>query len=266
MSVGISGSNTKDHSQSNQNNTGYGTQTPNNLPFLQAGWNVASNTLAPTTATSPLLSSAGSSSALSAVPQAQTTANAGASAATDFANGAHTTNDANQYLTPTAQGSYLDAQNPAFQSVVRQTAQALQPEIDGPAAAAGRYGSGANANAFDTALTNATSGMSFQNYVNERQNQLAAAGQLSTNNATGNQQQLEGASLTPSTTSNLFTPSTGATTAAYAPLLAYIAAITQGNAGGTQSQFGNVNFTGNDNKTTIGGGAGTGGMFGSAAA
>lgn len=237
MSAGVSGSQSKGttsgYGTSGSSTSGYGTQTPNNLPQLQAGWNQAGNMLDATSAQTPGMASDALNMTSAANPLASTTASAGATAASDFANGAHATNDANQYLTPYANGSQVGTQNPGFQGVVNQTALALQPQIDGGMAAAGRYGSGANANAFATALTNETGNLSFQNYIQQQANQLQAAGQLSNNNATGTAQQLQGAGLAPSTTQNLYAPATATATAAYAPLLAYIQAITAGNGGGT---------------------------------
>lgn len=239
MSAGVSGSQSKGttsgYGTSGSSGSSTATQTPNNLPALQAGWDQAGNILDATNSQTPGLAASGTNLVAGATPQATTTAGAGANAAANFANGDFSTNSANQYLTPYANGSQVGTQNPGFQGVVNQTALALQPQIDGNMAAAGRYGSGANANAFATALTNATGNMSYQNYLQQQQNQLQAAGQLSNNNATGTQQQLQGASLTPSTTQNLFAPGAANTAAAYAPLLAYIQAITAGNAGGTQT-------------------------------
>jgi hypothetical protein len=136
--------------------------------------------------------------------------------------------------------------------MVGQISQALEPQIDGSNAAAGRYGSGANANAFAGALTNEAGTLNYTNYAQQQQNQLAAAGQISQNNATGRQQQLAGASLTPGTTSNLFNPGASASTAAYGPLLAYMNAIATGNAGGSQTGSSANQSQGTSNTTAVG--------------
>ncbi len=202
--------------------------------------------LQPTTGETPGMEQAGLTSINGAMPAATSTANAGATAATNYANGDYTTNRRNQYLTPTASGAYVNSSNPEFQNVVGQMSNALQPEIDGSMAADGRYGSGADANAFASALTNETGQLAYGNYTQEQANQLAAANQLSTNNATGAQQQLTGASLTPGVTTDLFTPGTTSMEASYAPLMAYIQSITAGNGGGTVTGSGSGNSATND--------------------
>jgi hypothetical protein len=236
MSAGIGGSNDKGTSNTQSTNTqqGSGTQTPNNLPFMQQGWEQASTALAPTMSTTPQLAGMGGAASVGAVAPAQATAAGGANADLNFANGDNVTNGANQYLTSYANGSQVKP-NPGYNAMVGQIANSLQPQIDGPMAAAGRYGSGADANAFAGALTNEAGTLNYTNYAQQQQNQLAAAGQLSANNTAGRQQQLQGAAQVPGATSNLFTPGAGATAAAYAPLLAYIQGITSGNGGGSQT-------------------------------
>jgi len=78
-------------------------------------------------------------------------------------------------LTSTLNGDYLNSGNPAFQNMVNQVGQAIAPQVDSHFAANGRYGSGANANAFASAMANTAGNLAFQNYGNERQNQLRAS-------------------------------------------------------------------------------------------
>jgi hypothetical protein len=78
--------------------------------------------------------------------------------------------DAN--VTNTLNGNFLSAGNPYFQGLIKQVGQAIQPSIDGQFAASGRYGSGANANAFASALSNTAGQLAYQNYGDERSNQI----------------------------------------------------------------------------------------------
>ena len=82
-------------------------------------------------------------------------------------------------LQATLGGDYMKEGNPYLQSMMQQTVTALKPTIDGQFAGAGRYGSGAYANALDSSLTNAASNLAFQQYNQERNNQLNALGNLS---------------------------------------------------------------------------------------
>jgi hypothetical protein len=98
------------------------------------------------------------------------TTNAGFSAINNGVNAATgldaTGNDA---LSKTLSGAYLSSGNPDFQGLITQIGQAIRPSIDGGFEANGRGGSGANANAFASALTNTAGQLGFQNYTNERQ-------------------------------------------------------------------------------------------------
>lgn len=266
-SSGMSESKNTSHASENGDQSTVGSQTPNNLPYLQAGWNQAANVLGATQDQTPGLANEGEALTSAATPLAAGTAVAGANTAAGFANGTLGGNSANADLQPMASGAFVNSNNPAFQNVVNQTALALQPQIDGSMAAAGRYGSGANANAFDTALTNATGQMAYQNYTQQQANQLAAAGQLSQNNATIAGQQLQGASLTPGVTTNLYAPATASLTASEAPLLAYFQQLGMGGSGGGV-QSGNTYNVGTQNGQTIGlnhfdqGGVNLNGMMG----
>lgn len=83
-------------------------------------------------------------------------------------------NNAN-LLGATAGGQFLSSGNPYFGGLVEQIGQAIRPNIDSTFAASGRYGSGAHANAYASALANQAGQLAFQNYNQERQNQIAAA-------------------------------------------------------------------------------------------
>ncbi|MDI9409790.1 MAG: hypothetical protein QM523_11185 [Candidatus Pacebacteria bacterium] len=81
-------------------------------------------------------------------------------------------------LQNTLNGDYMKAGNPYLQAMMEQTIQGLKPTIDGQFAAAGRYGSGAYANALDSSLANAASNLAFQQYSLERGNQVNGLTQL----------------------------------------------------------------------------------------
>lgn len=110
----------------------------------------------------------------------------------------------NAALNSTLDGSMLSAGNPYFQQMVTQLGQSIQPQIDGQFAAAGRYGSGANANAYADALSRQAGQLAYQNYGQERTNQLGAVSQL------------------PGYTAGLSNPGQQQLTAGYAPLNQYI--------------------------------------------
>lgn len=263
MSAGIGGNkgSSDTTSSSVQNGTSAGQATPNNFPFLNFGWNAASNMIAPDASTR--LVNAGINSATNAVDPATGLAATGANAGTNFANGAYVDNPANAALTPYTSGSYLTSNNSAFQQVVKNISDALQPAIDGDFAASGRYGSGANANAFASNLTKEVGDLSFQNFLQQQQNQLNAAQQVGNNYTAGRGQQLTATGLLPSLTSNLFTPGNNAITAGWTPLLNYIKAISASSGGGSQSGQFQQTGSGNSNTDTsqLGWGisAGTGG-------
>ena len=105
-----------------------------------------------------------------ASPTSQQTQAIGAQ--TNLAQHDPTTQAATNGLQSYLNGSMLSAQNPAFQNVVNQTAQSIAPQIDSHFAANGRYGSGANANAFASSLANTAGQMAYQNYNDQSQNQL----------------------------------------------------------------------------------------------
>jgi hypothetical protein len=74
----------------------------------------------------------------------------------------------------TAQGNYLSAGNPYLQNMFGSIANTVTPRVTGAFEGAGRYGSGAYANALTDALTNTAGNLAFQNYSNERGNMMRA--------------------------------------------------------------------------------------------
>lgn len=145
----------------------------------------------------------------------------------------------NQALSNTLNGSYLSAGgNPYFQNMISQLGQAIQPQIDGQFAAMGRYGSGANANAFASALANQAGQLAYQNYGAERANQVQTANNL------------------PSYTAGLFQPGQAQLTAGYAPINQYIQQLSMlkpGTAGSYgQSSTNATNGTGNSSNIATG--------------
>jgi len=89
-------------------------------------------------------------------------------------------NDLNKY---TMGGGFLDAGNPYFQGMVGQIGQAIRPSIDSAFAGSGRLGSGAHANAYASSLADQAGKLAYQNYGQERQNQIGAAQDYSAGNA-----------------------------------------------------------------------------------
>lgn len=237
-------SNSKGSSQNNSTADTSGTQsyTPNNLGQLQTGYNAAGQLLSGNDWSN--LINQGSSSISGAAPGATALNTTAGNTAADFANGKYSTNGANQYLTPIANGSLVNGNNPGFQNVLNQFAGGAQAATDGSFGASGRYGSGANANAFNSAVANESGQLGYQNYQQQQQNQLTAAGLLGANNTAGTAQQLAGATAAPGLVSSMFTPGTDLSAAGYAPLAAYMAAITAGNAGGTGTSTGNTTNAG----------------------
>lgn len=240
----------KGSSQSASNQTSNQTSTPNNLPFLQQGWGAASDLLsgANPTATAGLnLTATGANAAGGA-------ATGGLTTATNLANGG-AANPANSYLTPFANGSMTGENNPYFANLTKQLAQALQGQTDGDFAASGRYGSGANANAFNSSLANEVGQLGFSDYNNSLDRQLNAGGQLSTNNTNSTNAALSALGLIP----GLGTAATGAGSALYgagvAPTATY-ADILQllGQGGGTVNGTASGNTSGT--QTAVGGSVG----------
>lgn len=253
MGASVGGSKSGSHEATNQNTAQYGTQTPNNLAYLQGGWNnaLATENNANSNGLLETLGRQGAQDALDARGQSLTLANQGDQTATAFDTGSYASNPADAYLTPSANGSYLSSGNPEFKGMVGRIADALEPQIDGSFGAAGRYGSGANANAFASALTNESGNLAYQNYNDERARQLQAAQDIASNYTAGRQQQLQGLALTPQTEQALYAPAAAETEASQAPLLAYSSEVAAGNGGGSFSQTGNNNVTSNGTKYNV---------------
>jgi hypothetical protein len=77
----------------------------------------------------------------------------------------------------TARGDYLSAGNPYLQNMFSSIANTVTPSVAGTFAGAGRYGSGAYANALTSALANTAGNLAYQNYSNERGNMMQANAQ-----------------------------------------------------------------------------------------
>lgn len=77
-------------------------------------------------------------------------------------------------IQPYLNGSMLSAGNPYFGNVVSQLGQAIAPSIDSQFNMNGRAGSGANNQAFASALTNEAGQMAYNNYNDQSTNQLKA--------------------------------------------------------------------------------------------
>lgn len=89
---------------------------------------------------------------------------------TDLAtNGNQTLTAANDQLKKTIQGDYLNAGNPYFQQML----STMRQPVDSTYALGGRYGSGAH----DGAIAGVAGNLAYQNYAQERQNQLSAINQ-----------------------------------------------------------------------------------------
>lgn len=146
--------------------------------------------------------------------------NSGAAGATSLFN------SANPSLTNTLKGSYLSSGNPDFQSMLTQSLQGLQPTIDGQFEQSGRYGGGANANAWASAATNLAGSLGYQNYTNERGNQLTAAGQL------------------PNYTTGMLQPGQAQLSAGYLPIQQLIQALSALSPGSTGTSTSNTATTG----------------------
>jgi hypothetical protein len=90
------------------------------------------------------------------------------------ANGSPLTAAAQAGALGTARGDYLSAGNPYFQDMFGTMANAVTPRVASAFEGAGRYGSGAYANALSSALTDTAGNLAYQNYANERGNMLRA--------------------------------------------------------------------------------------------
>lgn len=90
-------------------------------------------------------------------------------------NGSPVDQSAQNQVTNTENGSYLNAGNPYMQANMNNVAADLVPRINSIFAGDGRYNSGANQNAIASGLSNAEGQMAYQNYAAERKTQMQGA-------------------------------------------------------------------------------------------
>ncbi len=84
---------------------------------------------------------------------------------------------ANDYLTGTARGDYLNG-SPYIDSIISKGAGDIANQTNNMFAAGGRYGSGANQGVLSDSIAKYSNDLRNQNYQAERQNQLSAANAL----------------------------------------------------------------------------------------
>lgn len=96
------------------------------------------------------------------------------SAQTNLAQNDPTMQATTQGMQPYLNGSMMSSGNPAFQNMVGQVGQAIAPSIDSHFNMNGRAGSGANNQAFASALSNTAGQLAYQNYNDQSTNQLKA--------------------------------------------------------------------------------------------
>jgi hypothetical protein len=72
-------------------------------------------------------------------------------------------------------GNYLGQGNPYFAQMAQRIADTVTPQVNSQFAAAGRYGSGAQSGALGQALAGEIGSLAYQNYADERANQLRAS-------------------------------------------------------------------------------------------
>ena len=75
----------------------------------------------------------------------------------------------------TLQGDFLNAENPAFQALSDRVSRDVGSRVNSQFSGGGRYGSGLHAEALTRGLGDVLAPLQFQNYSQERANQLAAA-------------------------------------------------------------------------------------------
>lgn len=243
---GKNSSKSKTNQLTDTNTYNSGTATPNNLPALQQGWNIADQLVSGTAPQGTSLAQTGLNLTGTGANAASGAATSGLNTALQFGNGG-TANDANQYLTPFADGS-MSGSNPNFQTILDQFARNTQAATDGSFAASGRYGSGANANAFNSAVANEAGQLGYQNYSDSLNRQLQAGQQLSTNNANATGQSITALDLI----NGLGTTAVGAGAADLAagnsPALTYAQILQMLGAGGGAAT--NVGTTNVNNRST----------------
>lgn len=75
---------------------------------------------------------------------------------------------ATNYATDVLSGKYLSADNPYFSNMVENIRKTVTPAVESQFSGAGRYGSGAMANALASTITDKAGELAYQNYLNER--------------------------------------------------------------------------------------------------
>jgi len=80
----------------------------------------------------------------------------------------------------TINGDYLSGENPYFRNMVTQLGDAIQPQLQSRFGSSGNLDSSAFANAFTSSLADQAGKLAFQNYSNERTNQMNAVNQAPT--------------------------------------------------------------------------------------
>lgn len=244
----------KTSQQQTQSQSASGSATPNNLPALQQGWNIADNLVSATAPQGAGLVNTGLGLTGTGAGAASGAAVGGLNQALAFGTPGGTTNGANGYLTPFADGS-MSGNNPNFQNVLDQFARGTQAATDGSFGASGRYGSGANANAFNSAVANEGGQLAYQNYGDSLNRQLQAGQQLSTNNANSTGQSINALDLI----NGLGTTAVGAgaadVAAGSAPAMTFAQILQALGAGGgstTQSGTSSGTASGKSSSTTTG--------------
>lgn len=82
-------------------------------------------------------------------------------------------NNAVSNATDTLGGTFLNAGNPYFQSAINSAIDPIESRVNSVFSRGGRLGSGANQDVLAKAIGDVTSRMSYDNFAQERQNQLA---------------------------------------------------------------------------------------------
>lgn len=249
----MSKSSTDTKSSQQQSQSASQSATPGNLAQLQNAWaqntglfNSTSGNNQNTDLVNQGLSRVGAGG-----DAASNAAMGGLQTATQLANGG-TANDANQYLTPFANGS-MNGANPYFAQMIDQLSKALQPQADGAYGAAGRYGSGANAHAFADSLTREAGTLGYQNYGDALNRQLQAGGQLSTNNTNSTGQAINALGQIAPLASTAVGSGVAQIGAGQQPLDNYAKIIALlGGGGGTGTSSGNAQGSGTSSSTTSG--------------
>lgn len=228
--------------------TGTGTAnqsaTPNNLPYLQQGWNAVSQFLNGTMANGIPNATNGINLTTQAGTQGAGAASSGLNDISDIvASGAP--NAGNAYLEPFANGS-MSGNNPQFGNVVDQIARQAQQSTDGNFGADGRYGSGSNANAFNSAVLNTAGQLGYQNYGDSLNRQLTAGQAVSANSTNSTNAVLQALGLIPNIAQTGTNAGAAVAEAGAAPIANFASIMAQlGSGGGTSNTATTQNGTQN---------------------